>query len=240
MVDILKSLSELEQEILDAQEMAPGRDRAHALAKIEAKLSMTEAVAKANSDDSHEYDDQLDEMDGDDDDGDDDDDDEDDPELSTSRNRERMFNRGQPEQYQKAYGGSPLPMHHKFETVVQRISSERNIPKAEAAAVARKENPTLFSDYQQSGLQGNATQSQQRLVALEVAKGFSPEVAAVRVAHAYGVVPQDLAKSANENPVLKFNRVVTKIMEERGVERTEALRLARKRNPSLFAKYCEC
>ncbi len=99
------------------------------------------------------------------------------------------------------------PLTHKFETAVSRIAHRDGCSKAAAMATARRENPTLFGDYQQSGLVGNAANSGQPLttfdmeksalsfgdlVAAEIRKGCSPVVAAQRVAYAH----PELARSA--------------------------------------------
>jgi hypothetical protein len=208
------------------------------LVQINSELSVLEKViAKQDEEDDWDPDDSDDSL-GDADEGEDDGDDEFD-----NPGRRRLLNRGEPMQYQKAYSqnassGSPLGQTHKFETVVQRISAERGISKTDAAVAARRENGTLFESYQESGLQGNAAASHQALVTAQMDKGHSELIAKQQIAHLYGSTPIDLMKG--DTPVTRFNAVVTKLMAERGIERTAALRLARKRNPALFAKYCEC
>jgi hypothetical protein len=214
------------------------------LVQINSELSELEKVIAKQGDEEDDWD-------GDDSDdnggaGDDDDDDGDDDEFDNP-GRKRLLNTGEPMQYRpnldKAYGnsssnGSPLPVTSKWEAVVQNLSNEHGIPLSTASVMARKQFPRLYQTYQESGLQGNAARTHQALVTAEMDKGFSEIVAKQRVAHAYGSTPADITKFA-DSPVTRFNAVVTKLMEERGIERTEALRLARKRNPALFAKFQE-
>ncbi len=132
-----------------------------------------------------------------------------------------------------------MPTTHKFEAVAQNLAAEHGVPISTATVMARKQFPRLYQSYQQSGLQDNAARSHQALVTAEIDKGFSEVVAKQRVMHAYGEAPRDLMKG--DTAVTKFMRVTDRIMQKRGVERTEAMRLARKRNPgcSLSSVKCE-
>jgi hypothetical protein len=244
-MDIENQLSKLEAEILAVQRGTTINKQAE-LARLEAKVSAVEK-AIADEEDDWDGDDSDDGEDyADDDDGGSDSDgnrvrklddgpldhgNDDDPELSTTRNRERLTNRGRPEHYQ------PIGGPHKFETVVDRMVRESGgkLSKLEAMQQARRENPTLAQAFADSSL----SKSYRDLVNAEIDRGFSPLIAKQRVLHAHGnnIAIPDINKG--DTPVTRFNAVVTKLMEERGIERTEALRLARKRNPTLFAKYCE-
>jgi hypothetical protein len=201
-----------------------------------------------------DYDDQLDAMahdsgsDDDNNDNGDDDDDDDGIALSTTNNRKRMLNPGRPLHYQpdleKAYGdnassGSPLPVTHRWEALVQNLAAEHGVPLSTASVMARKQYPRLWVSYQQSGLQGNASSSHQQLVATEMAKGLSREIAEQRVMHAHGSAPLDLNKCA-DSPVVRFMRTVDTIMKRQRqprLTRVEAMRKARLTNPRLFGRY---
>jgi hypothetical protein len=175
----------------------------------------------------------------------DDTDDDNDPEppLSLRNNRQRMG---------KAYAqvdsattgtNTPPPVTHKFESKINYIKARDGCSASEAASRARRENPILYEIYLKSGLAKSlapysnnywaAVQDQMRKYAL------TETVARQRVEQMFGAnIPKpDLAKG--DTPVTRFHSVGTKIMQKRGIERTEALRLARKRNPRLFAKFQE-
>lgn len=197
--------------------------------ELEKKLdSLEREISKAanNSqgfDDGDEYDDQMDDMS---DDGDDDDDDDD----------------GNSGRYQKSYAqnsssGSPLGQTHKFETVTQRIAAERDLPLAEAAVAARKENPVLFANYQQSGLVGNAAASHQALVTAAMSKGHSEIVAQRQALHALGSPPWGLEK--RDDSTVRFMDLVTKVMERDGLQRTDAMRKVRLAHPALAKRFAE-
>jgi hypothetical protein len=258
MGNIQQELSKLEDEIA---KLGPGTNPDH-LNRIDAELSKIEKViTKQDEEDDFDPDDDEDGTDFDDGDGvdsdghrtrkaysgGDDDEEDDDGDDVPNPGRRRLFNQGQPQHYQpdltKAYGnsssnGSPLPVTHKWEATVQNLAAEHGVPLATASVMARKAFPRLWISYQQSGLQDNAARSHQALITERMDKGHSELIAKQQVAHLYGSTPIDLMKG--DTPVTRFNAVVTKLMQERGIERTEALRLARKRNPTLFAKYCEC
>jgi hypothetical protein len=251
MSTIQDQLTFLEHEIA---KLGPGTSPDH-LNRIDAELSKIEKViAKQDEEDDFDPDDSDDNGNGgadDDDDGDgvdsdrhrtrkaysggDDDEDEDgDGDDVPNPGRRRLFNQGQPQHYQDLEKSSHLPTHHKFETVTQRIASDRDVPLTHAAQLARKENPELFADYQRSGLVGNAAASHQALVTAAMAKGDNRVVAEQKALHALGAPPFGLQK--RDTPAVRLERLMSKYMAHHDVERTEAWRAMRKRYPKLMAK----
>jgi regulator of RNase E activity RraB len=139
-------------------------------------------------------------------------------------------------------GKSAPPMTHKFESKIAFIQHRDGCTRAAAQTKARLENPTLFQNYQQSGLVGNAADSGQQLttydkmVRAEIRKGCSPNVAAQRVSYAHpDLARQTLAKAA-ASPV-EFMAKVDEAMQANGCSRTAAMQQVRKQFPSLFAKF---
>jgi hypothetical protein len=143
-------------------------------------------------------------------------------------------------------GKAAPPHHHKFETVTQRIAAERKLPMTAAAKAARVENPSLFRDYQSSGLENNAASSGQqlttydkrdraftKLVQQEMATGIAdPVCAAQRVIAKHGPRAADLLKGAAAPS--DFMSAVDVIKKRDGCSRVVALQKARQENPRAF------
>jgi hypothetical protein len=104
-------------------------------------------------------------------------------------------------------GNSPAVQpsgRHKFDALTDKIQREENVSKTEAQSRARHRHPDVYASYQDH-LSGSSAQSQQSersrvrgtynkrapvtaedYIAAEIRKGFSPEMAAQRVAQLHG------------------------------------------------------
>jgi hypothetical protein len=116
--------------------------------------------------------------------------------------------------------------------VIQRIAAARNMPRAAAAVVARRENPELYQSYQDSGLQGNAEQTNQQLVIpsatmvkssndfeaavqLEIQKyGISREAAEQRVSILHPTAAQGHITKSADTGVADFMKCVEWALED--------------------------
>jgi hypothetical protein len=126
---------------------------------------------------------------------------------------------------------TPAKKNHKFETVVRRIAAERGLPKAQALAAARKENPELYQSYQNSGV----AKSYADLVAAEIQKGCSPTVARQRVEYAHpDLARASIAKSVRAS---EFMAGVDAIKKSQNCSRTAAMALARREHPEEFERF---
>jgi hypothetical protein len=66
-------------------------------------------------------------------------------------------------------------------------------------------------------------------------KGFSEVVAKQRVMHAHGSTPADIRKF-RDSAAVRFEKLMTQVMERSGCQRTEAMTAIRKRYPKLMEK----
>jgi hypothetical protein len=142
---------------------------------------------------------------------------------------------------------------HRFESRVDHIQHRDGISKHLAMSRARVEHPVAYTDYQdhlarrstsqQHMVRGHnliaksaASTTYEDLVSEQIAKGCSPELAAQRVVnlHGYRALDTRMFTETAEDITKRFQREVEKIMYEDGCDATEATRLARIENPTLF------
>jgi hypothetical protein len=129
---------------------------------------------------------------------------------------------------------------HKFEALVTHVQNTEGIPKSQAMALARTRYPDIYRSYLE-GTNGNSVNkrgptSYEDLVATEIRKGFSHEIASQRVAQQYGFRGFDHSASfaKAENVSDAFHGTAQDIYLDEGCSRVEALRKARKLNPAMF------
>jgi hypothetical protein len=140
---------------------------------------------------------------------------------------------------------------HKFDAIVERTMERDSCSKNEAMATARRENPTVYEDYQ-SYVASSATNSQatrragrgvgksmpdtfEDLVAAEMRKGVPWRIAEQRVINTHGSAALNRRMIKSDRSVAnEFTKRATGIMWEDNVERTEAMRRLRKEQPWLY------
>jgi hypothetical protein len=93
----------------------------------------------------------------------------------------------------------------------------------------------LGNGYQQSGLQDNAARTHQALVTERMDKGHSELIAKQQVMHLFGSTPMDIRKF-RDSAAVRFEKLMTQVMERSGCQRTEAMTAIRKRYPKLMEK----
>jgi hypothetical protein len=160
----------------------------------------------------------------------------------------------QPETYRLSAAPQPQgrTKRHRFDSRVEHIKQRDGVSKTEAMSRARVEHPVLYSEYQnwladrstsrQHMTRGHnligkgASTTYEDLVSEQIAKGCSPELAAQRVVqlHGYEAMRNRMFTKTAEDITKRFQREVEKIMYEDGCDATEATRLARIENPTLF------
>lgn len=130
---------------------------------------------------------------------------------------------------------------HKFEALADKIRNDEGVPKSSALAMARTRFPDVFASYQAHLRRPDnafkaAPGTYEQLVSEQIAKGFSPAMAAQRVANLYGYRAFDNRTiSKREGVQDAFERCADNIWKgDETLSRTEALRAARREQPRLF------
>jgi hypothetical protein len=135
---------------------------------------------------------------------------------------------------------------HKFEALTDKIKNDHGIPKSQAMAYARQQYPDVYRSYQNHVSSSSTSYAKrgpttaQDLIAAEIRKGFSPELAGQRVAQLHGfrafdTVTPRFAKGVNLE--YTFLKRAEEIMDVDQVDATEALRRARLEDPRLFRAF---
>jgi hypothetical protein len=138
---------------------------------------------------------------------------------------------------------------HKFEQKIDSIQQNEKCGRQEATTRARIRHPTLYSSYQgyaamqstkdqatrgfDRGVGKRGPNSYEDLVATEIRKGCSHELAQQRVAQAHGFRAFDQQMFKGESAVAKFESKVNALIDQ-GLSGEEACRLVRKTEPNLF------
>jgi hypothetical protein len=124
---------------------------------------------------------------------------------------------------------------HKFEAMADKIANEEGIPKSEATRQARLRFPDDYAAYVKHTNIGKAADD---LIAAEIRKGFTPRMAAQRVANAHGFPAFDnSAISKSDIAAADLDDVADAIFEGDGsLSRTESLRKVRLQNPGLYKR----
>jgi hypothetical protein len=148
---------------------------------------------------------------------------------------------------------------HKFTSLSEKIQREENVSRTEAQSRARQRFPDAYRSYQDY-LAGNPPQEQQftrnayrgsylkrapvtaeDYIAAEIRKGFSPEMAAQRVAQLHGFRAFDrvdaISKRANDIGAMFEGTAEHHWCDDASLSRTDALRKARLENRKLFRRY---
>jgi hypothetical protein len=136
----------------------------------------------------------------------------------------------------------PPSSRHKFEALTDKIKNEEGVPKSYAQSLARQRFPDVYRSYQEhnngggSAVGKSAPTSYETLLATEIRKGFSPQIAASRLAQQFGFRAFDNSSSfaKSENISDTFRSQAEEIYQSDGCSRTEALRKARLTNTRLF------
>jgi hypothetical protein len=130
---------------------------------------------------------------------------------------------------------------HTFESLVSAIVNDKGLPRSQAMALARMQDPAAYLRYQGHHTAKAAPTSFEGLVEQEMLrKGVTWEVGAQRVMQAHGSAAlQNRSMSKREAvAVVAKNQLVkaaADIWEDNaGLDRCEALREARKAHPRLF------
>jgi hypothetical protein len=133
---------------------------------------------------------------------------------------------------------------HKFETMTEKISNDKGIPKSEAMGLARQQYPELYRNYVGSADYLKAAPgSFEALVSEELAKGCSTyEQAAQRVVQQFGfraldrrdMTKREATSVLAEDELLK--RAGTLLEDGSVGSRTDALRAARQAHPTLYKR----
>jgi hypothetical protein len=151
------------------------------------------------------------------------------------------------------------PGRHKFDDRVDHIKNRDSVTKQVALQRARIEFPGDYQNYQMfhagtstqeqagrrdgygSNLGKSAPATAQSLIAAEIRKGFSYELAAQRVAQQHGFRAFDrqssIAKRATDIADTFKSAAVENWYDDASLSRTEALRKTRLANPRLFKAY---
>jgi hypothetical protein len=148
---------------------------------------------------------------------------------------------------------------HKFTALSEKIAREENVSKTEAQSRARTRFPDVYRSYQDY-LAGSSAQEQQSsrnayrasyskrapvtaedYIAAEIRKGFSPEMAAQRVAQLHGFRAFDrvdaITKRSNDTAAMFEWTAEHHWCDDASLSRTDALRKARLENRKLFRRY---
>jgi hypothetical protein len=131
---------------------------------------------------------------------------------------------------------------HKFEAHVERLQNEEGLPKSEAMSQARMRFPDVYRSYQRhtgdSKFGKSSASTFDRLVAAEMAKGVSEEIAKVRVVQLYGgeVLRDASSMTKGDDALYALEKRAAEIADYYGCEMTEALRQARQERPSLHKR----
>jgi hypothetical protein len=121
---------------------------------------------------------------------------------------------------------------HKFEALVTAISNTEGVPRSYAMSLARQRHPDDYDDYVNGG---RVSKRADDLIEMEIRKGFSPELAKIRVANLYGFRAFDHDHvSFAKGCLYEFADAAADIYENSGLDRCESLRKARLSNPRLF------
>jgi hypothetical protein len=131
---------------------------------------------------------------------------------------------------------------HKFEALTEKLANDQGIPKSEAMSLARSQYPDVYAHYVGSATFKAAPTTFEGLVAEQMAKGCTREVAAQRVAQLHGYAAldhRDMSKreavaTLAEDELLK--RAGTLLEDDPALSRTDALRKARQDHPSLYRR----
>jgi hypothetical protein len=131
---------------------------------------------------------------------------------------------------------------HKFLGLVQDIRNKHGVPQTEAMAIARQYHPDTFADYQKQEASPRSIGKAAPLtfedhVAREMAKGCTEQVGQQRVMQMYGntLLRTDIKKSEIAGAVLED--AANEIWKaDASMSRTEALRAARRANPTLYKR----
>jgi hypothetical protein len=120
----------------------------------------------------------------------------------------------------------------EFDALVREVAQRDGIPLAEAARRARQENPDVYDAMTRT----DVAKSFNEMVADEIGKGFSHNVARQKVSNAYPQAAREsIAKSQAD--VADFMCCVTAIQKRDQVNRTTAMARARKAHPSEFSRF---
>jgi hypothetical protein len=135
------------------------------------------------------------------------------------------------------------PGRHHFDDLVDAVQRRDGGSRFAAMSTARQENPQDFLDYNRwtnsqateeqhesrrdnEGLGKSAPNDYERALSAQIAKGFSPHVAAQRLAN-MGIMPsEDSIAKANE-AYADLREAAQQIVDREGGSRTDALRKAR-------------
>jgi hypothetical protein len=123
-------------------------------------------------------------------------------------------------------------MRHKFEALTEHVKNTEGVPKSYAMALARQRYPDVYADYVNGG---RVAKRADDLIEAEIRKGFTPAMAAQRVANLYGYRGFD-----NEHVTFQkgcgiaFEDAAEDIYANTELDRCESLRKARRDNPRLW------
>jgi hypothetical protein len=142
------------------------------------------------------------------------------------------------------------PVRSKFDAMVENIVRDEGVSKTTAMTLARQRYPRIYQSHQQanaasstsaqrtahagygSGYRKSAATSYEQLVAAEMAKGVTMEIAAVRIANTYGTArqfPRTFGKSSDPGRLVKrLDARIDEVVADTGLTRCEALRELRK------------
>jgi hypothetical protein len=156
-------------------------------------------------------------------------------------------------------GNSPAtrtPNRHKFDGIVERTMERDGCSKNEAMATARRENPTVYEDYQSfvagsptseqharragRGVGKSMPESYETLVSTEMRKGCSWRTAETRVINQFGSDAYNannrMIKRAGPSVTAEFSKRADQILwDTPNIDRCEALRRTRKSAPWLYS-----
>jgi hypothetical protein len=86
---------------------------------------------------------------------------------------------------------------HKFEALTDHVANTEGVPKSYAASLARQRYPDVYNSYvNNGGISKRAATTFEDLVGVEIRKGFTPQMAAQRVAQLYGYRALDNGSSS--------------------------------------------
>jgi hypothetical protein len=129
-----------------------------------------------------------------------------------------------------------------FDTFTQHVKQRDGLTSMEAMTRARKENPELFRRSQGSTTtlttKRAASPSYESLVAEQIAKGCSPNLAAQRVAQAHGYPAVYNRSRISKSEVLAdgFAKRAEDLAYEEGLSLCDAMRKLRLSNPRKFER----
>jgi hypothetical protein len=109
--------------------------------------------------------------------------------------------------------------------------------RTDAAAKARNEYPDLWDAYRDHTV--SKSDDFDQLVAAEMRKGVSREIAGQRVITKYGVRPDATRVDKHEASAAAFTVAVATLMVEKRCSRTAAMAEIRKRRPDLYESFQE-